>query len=83
MIEILPRPAWQASAACVGVHPKLFFPDTPGQPINPEVRRVCARCPVRNDCLQHALDNDERGVWAATSERERRAIRYRRLRATA
>lgn len=83
MIEILPRPAWQQTAACAGVDPRLFFPATPGQPVNREAKRVCSICPVRQECLDYALDNDERGIWAGTSERERRALRYRRVRAVA
>ncbi|MFJ3672533.1 WhiB family transcriptional regulator [Streptomyces sp. NPDC090106] len=40
-----------------------------------EARKVCVDCPVRLDCLAHALDHrEEYGVWGAMTERERRAL---------
>ncbi|MFE4454756.1 WhiB family transcriptional regulator [Streptomyces sp. NPDC056796] len=40
-----------------------------------EAKAVCAGCPVRLDCLAHALDHREGyGVWGAMTERERRAL---------
>ncbi len=44
-------------------------------------KAVCAGCPVRAECLEFALANDERwGVWGGTSERQRRAMRAVRVR---
>jgi len=38
---------------------------------------VCTGCPVRAQCLEHALAHDERyGVWGGTSERERRRLTH-------
>lgn len=40
-----------------------------------EVRRFCATCPVRTECLAHALDHRiEFGVWGGMTERERRIL---------
>jgi WhiB family redox-sensing transcriptional regulator len=40
---------------------------------------VCAGCPVRLQCLEMALQNDERfGIWGGLSERERRRVRLQR-----
>ena len=42
-------------------------------------RRVCARCPVREPCLDYALSHAiTHGIWAGLAERERRALRSRR-----
>ena len=66
--------SWQSRASCAQVDPDLFFPDQGGQVRTP--KQVCARCPVRVDCLDYALTNDERhGVWGGLSERERRQLR--------
>ena len=65
--------SWQDEADCKGMDASLFFPE-PGRNQAPIVR-VCAACPVRKQCLQHALDNDELGIWGGTSERERERMR--------
>ncbi|MEU2424138.1 WhiB family transcriptional regulator [Streptomyces sp. NPDC007851] len=40
-----------------------------------DAKSVCAGCPVRLECLAHALDHREKhGVWGAMTERERRAL---------
>ena len=36
---------------------------------------ICQDCPQQSPCLQYALDNNERGVWGGTSERQRKKIR--------
>ncbi|MEU6602800.1 WhiB family transcriptional regulator [Streptomyces flaveolus] len=44
-----------------------------------EAKAVCVACPVRLDCLAHALDHrEEYGVWGAMTERERRVLLRRR-----
>jgi WhiB family redox-sensing transcriptional regulator len=64
-------PSWTEQAACRGLDPELFFPHGASQ----EARRVCARCPVRVDCLDYAVAHRERyGIWGGRSERERRRL---------
>ena len=70
---------WMRDAACRGVEPGVFFPsDNAGVEA---AQRLCAACPVRPECLEHALENRlDHGVWGGTSERERqRILRGRRL----
>lgn len=66
---------WQEQALCRQVDVgEIFFPEKGGatQP----AKRVCRECPVSEQCLRYALDNDERfGIWGGKSERERRRIR--------
>ena len=75
---------WLLAAACRG-RPDLFFaPDdseTRGDRRRREARAkaVCQSCPVRVDCLEEALEQDERfGIWGGLTERERRALRRNR-----
>lgn len=77
--ELLSRPAWMARAACRGEPLELFFPER-GQSTAP-AKAICARCPVREECLEHALDgHDIHGIFGGLSERQRRQIRSKRLR---
>jgi WhiB family transcriptional regulator, redox-sensing transcriptional regulator len=64
---------WMALGECADKPPSLFFPS---DGVGVEVaRRVCAECPVRQECLEYALTNRiDHGVWGGTSERERRRI---------
>jgi WhiB family redox-sensing transcriptional regulator len=72
-------PAWTADALCAQGHPDAWHPerDDPNGAANAAVaRRVCHRCPVRTECLAHALLNDEReGIWGGTTPNQRKAIR--------
>lgn len=66
--------AWQERALCAQTDPEAFFPEKGGS--TREAKRVCESCEVRQECLEYALENDERfGIWGGLSERERRRIR--------
>ena len=67
---------WQDRALCAQTDPEIFFPEKGGS--TREAKKICARCPVRAECLEYALKNDERfGIWGGLSERERRRLRRR------
>ncbi len=68
---------WMARGLCAERPPEIFFPS---DGVGVEVaRRICADCPVREVCLEHALRNRiDHGVWGGCSERERRRIIKRR-----
>lgn len=71
---------WQFFAACRGTAPELFLGPDEERPRD-RVRRerlallVCDSCPVRAECLTHALQVPERhGVWGATTPEQRLAL---------
>ena len=67
--------AWQGAALCAQTDPEAFFPEKGGS--TREAKRVCHSCEVRSECLDYALQHDERfGIWGGMSERERR--RYKK-----
>jgi WhiB family redox-sensing transcriptional regulator len=69
--------SWRQAALCAETDPEAFFPEKGGS--TREAKRVCTGCPVLTQCLEFALDNDERfGIWGGLSERERRRIRLQR-----
>lgn len=73
---------WRDSAACRTEDPDLFFPiGTTGPALLQieEAKAVCHGCPVREPCLDWALDaGQDIGVWGGTTETERRALKRRR-----
>lgn len=65
---------WRISALCTQTDPEAFFPEKGGS--TREAKRICASCEVKQDCLEYALEGDERfGIWGGLSERERRRLR--------
>ncbi|WP_170165653.1 MULTISPECIES: WhiB family transcriptional regulator [Agrococcus] len=65
---------WQADALCAETDPEAFFPEKGGS--TRDAKRICESCDVRQQCLEYALENDERfGIWGGLSERERRKLR--------
>lgn len=65
---------WHAHAACVGMDTHLFFAEDFEQ--LDEARKVCFACPVREDCAEFALaNNEDDGMWGGYTARQRRKIR--------
>ncbi len=62
----------------MGEDPELFFPVGTTGPALDDIaaaKRVCARCPVRRECLNWALGNGQTvGVWGGMGEDERIAL---------
>ena len=71
-----PIPEWDSQALCAEVGGDLFFPGK-GESLRP-AKAICARCELRDPCLEYALHWAVVGVWGGTGERERRAIRAQR-----
>jgi WhiB family redox-sensing transcriptional regulator len=68
--------AWQSDSLCAQTDPEAFFPEKGGS--TRDAKKICGSCEVRNQCLEYALQNDERfGIWGGLSERERRKLRKR------
>ncbi|MFC6600295.1 WhiB family transcriptional regulator [Kitasatospora paranensis] len=93
VISRLPGPIhhrwdWQLRAACRAADDQLFFHPSGerGQAHDNReaaAKRICARCPVRAQCLEHALAvREPYGVWGGLGEDERIAllgpVRHRR-----
>ena len=71
-----PIDEWQSLAECAGADMDDFFPDRGEHNRIRRAKAVCAFCPVRPECLKHALDNYEKhGLWGGHTEQERRVVR--------
>lgn len=87
MAEItqIPKPLieqweWQYDGACRTLDTEMFFhPDGERGPSRrnraAEAKRICASCPVMDECRSHSLRAREPyGVWGGLTEEERRKI---------
>lgn len=76
--------SWWELAACRTADPELFFPISSTGSARADITRakaLCARCGIRRQCLDYAIDSHQaHGVWGGASEEERRVIAARRRR---
>jgi WhiB family redox-sensing transcriptional regulator len=72
-----PAVSWRIDALCAQTDPDAFFPDKGGS--TRAAKAVCAKCPVRRECLEESLEGygEAFGVWGGLSERERRRLKRR------
>ncbi len=77
---------WRGAGACLSADPELFFPIATRGPAEGQVSsalRVCARCAVRQQCLDFAMAmNEAEGIWGGTTPEERLRARRSSLRRT-
>lgn len=74
---IAPVGKWVYEGACARTDPEAFFPSHLGGTLKSAeaAKRVCAGCPVRQECLDYSLKAGEKwGVWGGLSEVERRKL---------
>ena len=84
-VHRLPTPVsenwdWQRLGSCRGANSAVFFhPDSERgsarQAREATAKRICDSCPVRAECLRHAIQVQEPyGIWGGMGENERRAV---------
>lgn len=78
-VRLFAATEWQHKALCRGRPTSLFFADESSENHNGSLtlsdrvaKSLCARCPVRRDCLEYGL-HDEYGIWGGTKPPERKA----------
>ena len=68
---------WRTDAACRDDDTSIFFSDDPADAARAVA--MCAECPVRQACLEFALDSRQAdGIWGGLTEMQRRRERRRR-----
>ena len=75
---------WQIKAACRGPQAAVFFPPSHFERKDEKLQReerakgICAECPVRQPCLQYAVDiREPHGIWGGLNEVERKHLLLR------
>jgi len=77
LLEASTQPEWHLDSLCADTQydADLWFDDADA------ARRICAHCPVRNDCLDYAMRAEESsgiqliGVWGGLSPIQRKRLR--------
>ena len=87
MSELLPsaeaRPeaavnTWRSEANCRNSDPDMFFPESKDRRYAEEALAVCYGCEVKEDCLDHAIENDEKyGIWGGMTPEARKKLSRR------
>ena len=79
---------WQEDAACREYDNVLFFGPDPGeselekQHREMQAKAVCKTCPVRESCLEFAVETNQKyGIWGGMTDKERASLKRRRARA--
>ncbi|MDQ1510552.1 MAG: WhiB family transcriptional regulator, redox-sensing transcriptional regulator [Actinomycetota bacterium] len=69
---------WLAGGACRPYPTAWWFSTDLGETAT--AKHICAGCPVREECLEYAIERPALlGVWAATKPAERADVRNARL----
>ncbi|NHZ71435.1 MAG: WhiB family transcriptional regulator [Proteobacteria bacterium] len=72
-VPVLDERPWAVFAACTETPDVSFFPQTKDE--ERAALAICTICPVREDCLEHAIETRERfGVWGGLTEKERKKV---------
>jgi WhiB family redox-sensing transcriptional regulator len=73
-----PDDAWRQHAACQNADPEAFFPGGKDITSTQAAIAICRRCPVRDACLQYAIEYDERhGIWGGLTPEQRDGMHRR------
>jgi hypothetical protein len=68
---------WMDLALCATTAPDAFFPE--GNESAAIAKAICARCPVKQECLDYAVATRENeGVWGGLTPSERRKLWIRK-----
>ena len=69
------RPKWMRKKNCFDEPVDTFYPAPGDVERLRRAKSICKECEVRQDCLQFALETNERfGIWGGKSARERSLI---------
>lgn len=71
---------WRVQAACVGFQSLFFANGDLDDKATRRAKEICDVCPVSTECLEFALETNQRaGIWGGTTEDERRSLRRKWL----
>jgi len=73
---------WRLKAACADKNTTFWFPDETGHGFAAQrALEICRGCPVRTECLDHAISKPEYyGIWGGMTAPQRHELRRRPVR---
>jgi WhiB family redox-sensing transcriptional regulator len=64
-----------SDAACATTDPELWFPELDSLWRVAQAKKICEKCPVKQECLEYALVNKFKdGIWGGLSPTERHRL---------
>lgn len=74
--DLNPKSGWRGAALCKDLTPeesdRIFFIG-PGQ-TSKRAQQFCGNCPVKRECNNFAITYNEYGIWAGSTEEDRRNL---------
>ena len=67
--------SWMQKGKCRGLQTDIFYSEQGRRSIN-TAKAICSECPIRQQCLDYAMRNQELyGIWGGHTEIERKKLR--------
>lgn len=68
-------PEWMERASCGDYDEPWWFPEKGDSDSEKRAKRICRRCPVRDECLAYALDTRQKfWIWGGMTAKERERL---------
>ena len=71
--EAMKWPTFLSDGKCVGADPTLFDDEDAQKTI--VAKQICAGCPVKKQCAQWGIENEDSGIWGGLDDKDRRKAR--------
>lgn len=68
--------SWMQEGLCRNHDRSIFFSES--RYVKELAKKICNECPITETCLEHAIKNNEVGVWGGTTESERSRLKIKR-----
>ena len=66
-------PTFLSEGDCIGKDPTLF--DDEDHKKSVMAKRICDKCPVKAQCAQWGIDNEDAGIWGGLDDKDRAKAR--------
>jgi WhiB family redox-sensing transcriptional regulator len=77
-VNVTSNVQWMDEGLCRPHPPKYWYPSGTPTEVGVQLehgKRICAKCPVRPECLEYALAHEAYGTWGGFDETERELYR--------